>query len=176
MFDKILQKVKHRNDSRAGSDATIASIDTVGGGSTVQVEPAKALTKGQPVDRTGLFLLYEPEEKASINIDIVAVHGLLANAFDAWQEDDTLWLRDQGFLPKFVPTARILTYGYNSSVALSQSVSGVSQFAETLLNFLEQERRSDQEKSRPLLFICHNLGGIVVKKVLAGLQAAFKRS
>lgn len=118
-------------------------------------------------EKIGLFVLFEPPHGVHANIDIVAVHGLLDDPFHAWEGGGRNWLCDEGFLPHLIPSARIMTYGYNSTVALSQSIAGIDQFAETLLNLLEQERRSPNEKVRPLIFICHSLGGIVVKKVLS---------
>ena len=116
-------------------------------------------------ERSGLFTLARPKDESEIALDIVAVHGLLEGALDAWKEGETSWLADPDYLPKDIPSARIMMYGYDSRVALSQSVAGVDQFAEMLLNYLEQERRNESEKHRPLLFICHSLGGIVVKTV-----------
>lgn len=115
-------------------------------------------------EKRGLFVLFNPPGDTRVNIDIVAVHGLLDDPYHAWEDGGRNWLRDADFLPHLIPLARIMTYGYNSTVALSQSIAGVDQFAETLLNYLEQKRRTPMEKARPLVFICHSLGGIVVKK------------
>jgi hypothetical protein len=65
------------------------------------------------------------------------------------------WLKD--FLPKKIPYARILSYGYNSSVQFSKSAAGISTFAEQLLedillairhlvaSFYAQERQNSEE-------------------------------
>ncbi|KAI1372213.1 hypothetical protein F4677DRAFT_463534, partial [Hypoxylon crocopeplum] len=100
-------------------------------------------------------------------IDIVAVHGLnpLDNPLHAestWTSEGRLWLRD--FLPKRIPNARILLFGYNSSVAFRASTAGITEQAENLLNHVEAARTMDH--NRPLVFICHSLGGIVVKRAL----------
>ncbi|KAI1450024.1 hypothetical protein F5Y02DRAFT_413701 [Annulohypoxylon stygium] len=100
-------------------------------------------------------------------VDIVAVHGLnpLGNPLHAestWTTEGKLWLKD--FLPKRNPSARILLFGYNSNVAFQSSTAGIAEQAENLLNHIEAARTMDP--NRPLIFICHSLGGIIVKRAL----------
>ena len=70
---------------------------------------------------------------------IVAVHGLGGHPYKTWTEGQKLWLRD--FLPKAVPDARVLTFGYNSSIAFGGTASRIDDFATTLLERLLQKRR-----------------------------------
>jgi hypothetical protein len=98
-------------------------------------------------------------------LSIVAVHGLGGHWERTWtDENGKLWLRD--FLPSQIPNARIMSYGYNSDTAFSKAVTDINDEAAMLLNRLNNER-CDKEKTRPIIFISHSLGGIVVKK--AGL-------
>ncbi|KAI0121807.1 hypothetical protein F4814DRAFT_406604 [Daldinia grandis] len=120
----------------------------------------------KPSDIPGNFLkiLVDPLEPT---IDIVAVHGLnpLDKALHAeltWTAGDRMWLKD--FLPKRVPNARILLFGYNANVAFQTAAAGVREQAENLLNQLEAARATYND--RPLMFICHSLGGIIVKRAL----------
>lgn len=97
---------------------------------------------------------------------IVAVHGLnpkdkTFHAEDTWSCEGKLWLRD--FLPDKLPRARILLFGYNSNVGFESSAAGVREQALNLLNRLWLLRQGNHV--RPLLFIAHSLGGIVVKEV-----------
>lgn len=62
-------------------------------------------------------------------------------------------------------TARIMSYGYDSTTAFSKSVTDIEDQATILIDTLSLERWSPSEKSRPLVFIAHSLGGIIVKKV-----------
>ncbi|KAI9720649.1 MAG: hypothetical protein M1812_002829 [Candelaria pacifica] len=102
------------------------------------------------------------------DVDIVAVHGLNpvnkeSHAHLTWTgSNDKLWLRD--FLPERLPRARVLLYGYNSNVAFSSSSAGVREFADNLLERLYYKRK--KAPSRPVIFVCHSLGGIIVKEAL----------
>jgi hypothetical protein len=82
-----------------------------------------------------------------------------------------MWLRD--FLPKKTPNARILLFGYNSNAALATSAAGVQDQAEVLFSRLVRERKS--APNRPLIFICHSLGGLIVKRVGSPNSALQKR-
>ncbi|KAI0203059.1 hypothetical protein F4808DRAFT_458281 [Astrocystis sublimbata] len=118
----------------------------------------------------GMFVLYPPPELSNaINCqvaDIVAVHGLNGKARDTWkhQESGMLWLED--FLPEVIPQARIMTFGYNSSLLFSHAKGRIEDFARQLLDKLWEMRNSHETRNRPLIFVAHSLGGIVVKKAL----------
>ncbi|ETS83166.1 hypothetical protein PFICI_05042 [Pestalotiopsis fici W106-1] len=107
------------------------------------------------------------------DIDIVAVHGLdplggKSHAEATWTAGKSLWLRD--FLPERLPKARILLFDYNANVAFQTSTAGVLEQAASLLNQLAIAR--DGQKDRRLIFICHSLGGIVVKRALINAKQA----
>jgi pimeloyl-ACP methyl ester carboxylesterase len=75
-----------------------------------------------------------------------------------------MWLRDS--LPKLIPQARFMTFGYDSVVFMSHSTSGVADFAIDLLERIRLNRQSAAEANRDIVFVCHSLGGIVCKKAL----------
>lgn len=68
-------------------------------------------------------------------------------------------------LPKECPNSRILTFGYDSKVtkyrAGAINHNSIMSHSKDLLFSLRRERDLD----RPLIFIAHSLGGIVVKEV-----------
>lgn len=79
-----------------------------------------------------------------------------------------MWLRDS--LPgdittqdKERPIARIMTYGYESTVTQSDDFQNIEDLAigfyTTLLALV------DNQTARPILLIAHNLGGLIVKQV-----------
>ena len=97
--------------------------------------------------------------------DIVAVHGLNGDAFKTWTHPNgRLWLRD--FLPDQVPGARVFSFGYPSEVAFTTAKGKLLDFARSLLESLKSRRLGERLQCRPLIFVCHSMGGIVVKQAL----------
>jgi hypothetical protein len=101
---------------------------------------------------------------------IVAVHGLNPtnssyHAENTWTKGQTLWLKD--LLPQNLKTARVMLFGYNANAAFQHSTAGVLEQAQNLLNRVRMKRRRNQAEYRPIIFIAHSLGGIVVKRVNA---------
>ncbi|KAI1365169.1 hypothetical protein F5Y08DRAFT_187701 [Xylaria arbuscula] len=126
-----------------------------------------AVVKAAP-NTNWLQIISDPE---NANLDIVAVHGMNVGGSDdhsenAWTEEQsgTHWLRD--LLPDILPRARILAYQYNANVILKTSVAGVAEQAQNLLHCLFLERTGRKEV-RPIIFIAHSMGGILVKEALA---------
>lgn len=126
-------------------------------------------TAHRTTERWGLFVLEPQEDNDPDAIDIVALHGLNGHWEKTWQSNKPgskgggpMWLRD--FLPQQIPHARIMSFGYDSVLLFSKSTSDVGTFAEQLLESLLSQRMNVAE-TRPIIFICHSLGGIVVKKV-----------
>jgi hypothetical protein len=89
-----------------------------------------------------------------------------------WTSGDKLWLKD--FLPSQLPNAQILLFGYNSNVAFETSMAGIREQAASLLGRLVSKREDIEE--RPIIFVAHSLGGIIVKQALveAKLNGAFE--
>ena len=119
----------------------------------------------QTIRTVGLIEL--STNKSEKVIDLVAVHGLQGDAYQTWEHaNGSLWLRD--FLPTGIPDARIMTFGYDSTVAFNKSVADIEDKALELLNHLSGKRSpaAPGGLSKPIVFICHSLGGIVVKKAL----------
>ncbi|KAA6414440.1 MAG: hypothetical protein FRX48_01189 [Lasallia pustulata] len=126
------------------------------------------------VSKNFLKVLVSPEDP---DVDIIAVHGLNPthtefHAEATWTVEDKLWLRD--FLPPQLPSARVLLFGYNANVAFETSKAGVREQAINLLNRIASKREEAEE--RPIVFVAHSLGGIVVKRALveAKLDDSYK--
>ncbi|KAF2647563.1 ribonuclease-like protein p/mrp subunit [Lophiostoma macrostomum CBS 122681] len=105
-------------------------------------------------------------------VDIVAVHGLNGHPFKTWttNESNKFWLGDADLLPFNLKESRILTFGYNAAVASllgKTSSDRILQHAQTLVAELVADRELEDAMQRPIIYICHSLGGIVVKRALA---------
>ncbi|KUJ19713.1 uncharacterized protein LY89DRAFT_716235 [Mollisia scopiformis] len=116
-------------------------------------------------EKYGLFDLYSPPAE-EIEVDVVAVHGLNGDWEMTWTETTTgnMWLRD--FVPIQCPKFRVMSFGYDSTFALSHSEATIDDAAHDLINRLDDERQSSPAKKRPLIFVAHSLGGVVVKRAL----------
>ncbi|PMD40433.1 hypothetical protein L207DRAFT_633459 [Hyaloscypha variabilis F] len=99
--------------------------------------------------------------------DIVFVHGLRGDAFDTWTTGSVCWPKD--LLAEDLKNARIITWGYDSRVAnLTEfsSQNSIFRHATNLLQDIARKRISDEEENRPIVFVGHSLGGIVIKEAL----------
>lgn len=106
-----------------------------------------------------------PKDAEALNIvDMIAIHGLNGHWDKTWKDEKTEvnWLRDC----VKIKSARIMSFSYNSAVQFSKSTSDISVFADQLLEGLLASRMSIEEQARPIVFICHSLGGLVCKQAL----------
>ena len=75
------------------------------------------------------------------------------------------WLK--AFIPKDFPGVRVMSYGYDAQTVFSQSVATIRDQAIALLNAILDERSDSTARHRPIIFMAHSLGGIIVKKVVS---------
>lgn len=109
-----------------------------------------------------------PEAK----VDIILIHGLNGSPETTWTSNNNVfWPTD--LLPTALKGAHanILVYGYNADVYSgrhdrSASTNFIHQHAQTLITSLTLFRRSEGTSRNPIIWICHSLGGILVKRAL----------
>ncbi|KAI0882946.1 uncharacterized protein GGS22DRAFT_169128 [Annulohypoxylon maeteangense] len=120
--------------------------------------------KVKPQD-IGLKILAQPVDVEDIEVDIVAVHGIGVNPIKTWvfKENNVNWLSHETMLPAAIPNARIMAFGYASywfgDEAVKLTLDGV---ARKLLMALGSAR--DGCKHRPIVFIGHCFGGLVIQQ------------
>ncbi|KAL4982049.1 hypothetical protein BDW68DRAFT_192486 [Aspergillus falconensis] len=89
----------------------------------------------------------------------MSVRDLIENTWTD-QESKTNWLKD--LLPGKTPYARILAYCYNANILFGAPSAGIEEQAKNLL-CLSAKRKLP----RPIIFLAHSMGGILVKDALA---------
>lgn len=77
-----------------------------------------------------------------------------------------MWVRDS--LPVHVPNVRAIIYGYDSRLVKSRSFQSIGEIAGTFRDRLLPLKYSTSNP-RPLVFLAHSLGGIILKKALVML-------
>ncbi|KAK5676541.1 hypothetical protein LTS10_010842 [Elasticomyces elasticus] len=99
-------------------------------------------------------------------VDLVAVTGLAGHALGSFRASSGtfVWLRDA--LPNDVPQARVLTYGYDTALFENQSKESLYHLAAVFLDRLNSFRRATGTQRRPVCFLGHSLGGVVLKEAL----------
>jgi len=127
---------------------------------------------GRPINRYGLTEINCSYTGA--NVDIVFVHGLYGHPKGTWTSGryglgGVFW--PSQLLPPMVEEeeARILVYGYNADVSsFTDGFSGdkIHNHAEHLIAELCANRRIKRAAERPIVFVAHSLGGLVLKRAL----------
>ncbi|KAI1635977.1 hypothetical protein F4809DRAFT_650828 [Biscogniauxia mediterranea] len=118
----------------------------------------------------GLEVVFEGDNPI---VDIVAIHGLNGHREKTWTAKNGVhWLRD--LLPTDLPQARICCWGYDANVYSTASLSKLLLYdhARALVSDLSRKRKLTDSSRRPIIFIAHNLGGIVLKSALIHSDAA----
>ena len=103
-----------------------------------------------------------------MSCSVVVLHGLNDNHREAWipdKSENSTWLKH--FLSKAIPMARSLAFVYdissNSGFTRGEVNSTVKDDAQNLLKCLRELREA--RDMRPIVFICHNIGGLIIKEV-----------
>ncbi|KAI0383265.1 hypothetical protein F5Y04DRAFT_250954 [Hypomontagnella monticulosa] len=118
-------------------------------------------------DPLGLSLIHgTPECEA----DIILVHGLGGSSWRTWsweRQPDVFWpewLRHEDGLSHF----RVFTYGYNANFMDSKNPLSILDFSKGLLIRMKTYGNGDLDYigMKPIIFVAHSMGGLVVKKAL----------
>ncbi|KAL7948676.1 nacht and ankyrin domain-containing protein [Trichoderma barbatum] len=115
-----------------------------------------------------------PPSKITVLSNIIAISGLGGHAFGSFKErnGEHMWLRDA--LPHGIigeskkPIASVMIYGYESSVPNSDSFQNLEDLGTALRSTLKT--LVIDRTLKPIVFIAHSLGGLVVKELLISLS------
>lgn len=104
---------------------------------------------------------------AHSDYDVVTVHGIRDDYKTAWtDEDGAWWLKNRLFKGLSI---REVDYSYEiDEEATIFEADGIKLHAERLLTAYATDRASlkETEINRPIIWICHDLGGTIVKEAL----------
>ncbi|PVH80414.1 TPR-like protein [Cadophora sp. DSE1049] len=107
-------------------------------------------------------------------VDLVAIHGLYEGQLDTWTDPQTtlLWLRD--LFPHNELNVRVLAYGYGTASLLEPggTADGILPHATSFIAELCAFRGLSNTSERPIIFVCHGFGGILLKRALVFSSAS----
>ncbi|KAI1140023.1 hypothetical protein F5Y05DRAFT_411088 [Hypoxylon sp. FL0543] len=109
-------------------------------------------------------------EREKHEFNCIAISGLASHPFGSWQpkggDKSFMWIRDE--LPLAIPDTRFSIYGYDTTLVGSNSFQSVEDLA---ASFIDHIRASGWAlpSAKPLLFLAHSLGGIVLKEAFVAL-------
>jgi triacylglycerol esterase/lipase EstA (alpha/beta hydrolase family) len=90
-------------------------------------------------------------------------------------DNGRMWLRD--FLPKNAPFnhSRIITFGYTSTLVDKRKLSErFEDYADQLIKRIILLRGSTTERRRPIIFVCHSMGGLVARLAMTRMSTMSK--
>lgn len=95
------------------------------------------------------------------------ISGLASHPFGSWQahghDKSFMWIRDE--LPQRLAGVRFLIYGYDTALSGSTSFQIIPDLAISLVQTMKAVGWS-APSAKPILFLTHSLGGVVLKQAL----------
>ncbi|EUC39825.1 hypothetical protein COCMIDRAFT_43842, partial [Bipolaris oryzae ATCC 44560] len=95
---------------------------------------------------------------------VVTIHGLHGHRETTWQaRDESKREMVRGIEDwKYELCIRLMNYGYDAFKTLSKEV--ITKEASKLLRAVAEARHEkDEDSFRPIVFVCHDIGGTIVK-------------
>jgi hypothetical protein len=112
-----------------------------------------------------------------MRLSCIVIPGLASHPLGSWQPkgDDKsfMWIRDA--LPDRLSDIRFILYGYDTTLADSKSFQSVIDLSRTLIGTLEANGWASPS-TKPLLFLAHSLGGVLLKQLLVTLANGDERA
>lgn len=141
-------------------DVDLSLENTLAGGNRKRDSPTRFA-----IDQhfRGITVLFSPSTD-NHTIDVLAVPGLGGHPYGSFVDkgDGHMWLCES--LPRDIPTARVIIYGYESGLQDSTSFAGLNDLSGSLRVTIR--RLLEFGEQRHLILIGHSLGGLLIKEAL----------
>ena len=130
----------------------------------LSVKPVSDLEKKTVEPVKGIHILYSPEKPPMADIVFVGT------SLESWRcPDGSLWIRD--WLSRDVGDCRLIAVELNFEGDFWKSYQEtIANRAKTLCNLLKEDPIRVGESHRPVIFIGHGLGGLVVKEIILAAE------
>ncbi|KAI0476311.1 hypothetical protein GGR56DRAFT_693683 [Xylariaceae sp. FL0804] len=162
-FARLTRTKREPRDEKYGPRVDrLGRTNSIAGSSSRELAAQAVFAEGR-----GALILHDGVEPGEEGTDIVLVHGLFGSRLGSWSKAGICWPRD--FLGQDVPNARVIAWGW---AGFLQAVD--DNFAEAAAKLLTDVARVRAGTKRPIIFIAHGLGGLLVKEAL--VTAALSRS
>jgi hypothetical protein len=106
-------------------------------------------------------------QKPQQDTTVIFVHGILSSAEKCWKNSNSAYWPELLKQDKELNGLGIYTFSYNTSVFSGNYC--LSDVVDSLKEYLKLDDLLSQEKR--LIFVCHSMGGIVVRKFIVDRQA-----
>ena len=108
------------------------------------------------------------DDNASRSADVIFVHGINADARTTWMTENKTWVLKESWLywlGKDIPDVAVWTLDYPASALAWQGhTMPLEERADNITNLLLT--RLDLDSNRPIIFVTHSMGGLLVKHIL----------
>ncbi|KAH6847170.1 hypothetical protein B0I37DRAFT_374407 [Chaetomium sp. MPI-CAGE-AT-0009] len=163
LFERFKLHARGKKEKKKATAVTPAGEEDRANSTEAQPEPASLR------DRDGIGPLVVVNNirdtgTGASGTDIVFVHGLRGTRVTSWSKNGIYW--PEHLLGKDLTDVRVITWGYDATIANAfhaASKESIFGHADPLLDDLARLRVGI---TRPIVFVCHGLGGLVVKEAL----------
>ncbi|KAF4637162.1 hypothetical protein G7Y89_g907 [Cudoniella acicularis] len=175
-------RIKGRRSSPEEGNDVVSTASASTDSSTTLTPSTQSVLDGsenqKSIGNIGSLVLSSPS-KNDVAFDIWLIHGLTGDRHKTWlHPNGTYW---PSLLTSDFPQARVITYGYDANIARfeknlqNSSSEGLHSYGQSLAFAIRNSRqnqdtqdrdRSSSCKKRPIYFIAHSLGGLVVEQAL----------
>jgi len=124
----------------------------------------------------GIYILHPHlRENTKPDVDVVFIHGINGSPFYTWRQNETIdkslfskcWPKD--WLPADYPNVRVLSVQYDSSLSEWLLTCPAEKERYSLDNQAKQIKEKLEKCNigeRPVIWVAHSMGGLIVKKLL----------